>query len=300
MSIKMMRWLFPLSLALVGGSVQADCPAIYQRAKNADLATLEILYQEAQTTTDCDDAFRAKLGERVGKAHLRQIQDQLQRDPSAKVAESLDQTLSYARLWQALAMRGDVHHDQKDFYRATLDYQEALDLIADRDVTPDPPAPAVIGAIFKKAERSRLLADRYPPTPTRRSTGEPGGLAAVGIRGFGVEEVALPVTFHYDSTEFDTKGQAAVTDLLDFLSRKGSQDIILIGHTDVRGTDAYNLALSQRRAEAVKQFLVSKNYSGAIHTEGRGKREPMTVDDPKAYSQDELYQLNRRVELRRH
>ncbi|MEI2780124.1 MAG: OmpA family protein [Candidatus Competibacter sp.] len=299
MLIRMRLPLVLLGMALAGPA-WSDCQAIYQRAKDADLATLETLYQEARNTPDCDDAFRARLGQRASNEYLRQIQARLRQDPGADVAESLDRALSYARSWQGLAMRGDLRHDRRDDYQAAVDYQEALEIIADRSATPDPPAPALIGALYKKAERSRLLADRYPPTPTNRSTGEPAGLAATSIRGFVPERVALPITFEYDATAFDAKGQAAAADLLDFLTRQGQREITLIGHTDPRGEDAYNLALSQRRAEAVKRFLLAQRYAGAIHTEGRGEAEPLTVDDPQAYSQDELYRLQRRVELRRH
>lgn len=299
----LIRMLLPLGVLglLPADLAWSDCQVIYQRAKDADLTTLEALYQEARRTPDCDDTFRAKLGQRVGNEHLRQIQARLRQDPNADVAAQLDRALSYTRSWQALAMRGDLRHDRHDYYQAAQDYQEALELIADRNLTPDSesPAPALIGAIYKKAERSRLLADRYSPTPTSRSTGEPAGLAATSIRGFVPERVALPITFEYDSTVFDAKGQAATADLLDFLTRQGQREITLIGHTDPRGDEAYNLALSQRRAEAVKRFLQAKNYSGTIHTEGRGESEPMALDDPQAYSEEERYRLDRRVELRR-
>ena len=298
MSIPMRLLWVLLGMAFVN-LVQADCQAIYQRAKNADLATLETLYREARSAPDCDDAFRAKLGQRVSNELLRQTQARLQQDPKADVTELLDRALSYARPWQALAMRGDLRHDRRDYYRAALDYQEALEIVADPKASPNPPPQTQIGDLFKKAERSRLLADRYPPTTNSRSTGEPAGLAATSIRGFVPERVALPITFEYDSTEFDAKGQAAAADLLDFLTRQGQQEITLIGHTDPRGDDAYNLALSQRRAEAVKRVLHARNYAGNIHTEGRGKREPLAVDDPQTYSEDELHRLQRRVELRR-
>lgn len=290
--------LLTLSL-LLSQAVWADCQVIHRQAGKADLGTLEALYQKAQRTPDCDDAFRAKLGQRVSKAYLRQIQKQLQHDPNADIAESLNHALSYARTWQALAMRGDLYHDQRDYYRAALDYQEALEIIADRDATPEPPAPALIGQIFKKAERSRILAERYPPTPSNRSTGAPEGLAAIGIRGFKPEKVALPITFEFDAITFDAKGQVAAADLLDFLSRQGQPNITLIGHTDKRGEDAYNLILSQRRAKAVKHFLLAQHYAGAIQTEGRGESEPMELDDSHNYEQEEVCRLNRRVELRR-
>ncbi len=299
-----MAHLIRLSWLLLGmtlaSTTRADCLTLYQQAKTADLPTLEALYRHAEAATDCDDIFRTKLGERVGKAHLRQLHAQLQQNPKMDAIPKLNHILSFGRLWQALAMRGDAYHDQRDDYRATLDYQEALEIIADPDITPKPPAPQIIGKIFKKAERSRLLADRYPPAPVNRSTGKPGGLAALGTRGFIHEKVAIPITFNYDSTTFDAKGQAAANDLLDYLTQQGQHDITLIGHTDSRGADAYNLALSRRRAEAVKQLLVARGYSGTIRTDGRGESEPLAVDDPGQYSAEERHRLNRRVELRRH
>lgn len=296
----LIRILALLAGLLLTSLAHADCQTIHQQANDTtDLATLETLYQQAKTAPDCTDLFRSKLGEKVAGTHIRQIQARLQQEPTADVLPNLNRALQYARLWQALAMRGDVYHERQDYYRAAIDYQEALDVIADREATPAAPSPALIGQIFKKAERSRLLADRYPPTPINRSTGQPGGLAAIGIRGFVPEEVALPITFHYDSTEFDGKGQDAAAGLLEVLNRQQLQSITLIGHTDPKGEETYNLELSRRRAEAVKQFLLAKGYTGTIRTEGRGEREPLALDDPDQYTEEQRDQLYRRVELQR-
>ena len=101
-------------------------------------------------------------------------------------------------------------------------------------------------------------------------------MAATSIRGFVPERVALPITFEYDSTDFDAKGQAAAADLLDFLTHQGQQEITLLGHTDPRGDDAYNLALSQRRAEAVQRFLQANHYS--VSDPYRGTRRIVATD----------------------
>ncbi len=289
-----------LSGLLLTQLAQADCQAIHQQANAAtDPATLATLYEQAKTAPDCNDLFRSRLGAKVAGAYLQQIRTRLQQNPATDALPDVNSALQYARLWQALAMRGDLYHDSQDYYRAAMDYQEALEVIADREATPEAPAPALIGQIFKKAERSRLLADRYPPTPTNRSTGKPGGLAAIGIRGFIPEQEALPITFNTDSTEFDSKGQDAAASLAEVLSRQHLQQIRLIGHTDPRGEEADNLELSRRRAEAVKRFLLAKGYTGAIQTEGRGEREPLALDDPGQYTEDQRNQLHRRVELKR-
>jgi OmpA-OmpF porin, OOP family len=53
--------------------------------------------------------------------------------------------------------------------------------------------------------------------------------------------------------------------------------IVAVGYTDRIGSDAYNLKLSQRRAAAVKTYLVSKGIpADKIYTEGKGKANPVT------------------------
>ena len=52
--------------------------------------------------------------------------------------------------------------------------------------------------------------------------------------------------------------------------------VIAVGNTDSVGTDAYNMALGQRRAQAVKAYLVSKGIEGnRIYTESKGKSNPV-------------------------
>ena len=69
--------------------------------------------------------------------------------------------------------------------------------------------------------------------------------------------------------------------------------IIAIGHTDSIGSDAYNLKLSVRRAEAVKAYLVSKGIEpNRIYTEGKGKAQPI-ADNRTAEGRAK----NRRVEI---
>ncbi len=294
------RLLIFLAAITVVERVGADCWRIYQNAQHADLPTLETLYQEAQTTPDCDDEFRTNLGRQVALGYLKQVENELRVNPQAEVFDLLQKSLDHARLWNALSMAGDVLYDRRDYYRATVHYQEALDVINDPRATPKAPDSDHIQAIFRKAEKSRLLADKYVPTSVDRS-GAPAGLAATSIRGFIPRKRDIPITFEFDSVTFDAKGEEAAADMLDYLSRQGAPQITLIGHTDPRGTDAYNLGLSRKRAKAVKAYLLAHNYRGRISTEGRGEREPpRDLDNPKEYtSEEEFYRLHRRVELRK-
>ena len=70
-------------------------------------------------------------------------------------------------------------------------------------------------------------------------------------------------------------------------------NINIYGHTDSKGTDEYNLSLSDRRAAAVKAYLVSKGIaSSRIHTMGVGEKEPVASNDTDAGRAE-----NRRVEF---
>ena len=69
--------------------------------------------------------------------------------------------------------------------------------------------------------------------------------------------------------------------------------IVAVGHTDWVGTDAYNMKLGTRRAEAVKAYLISKGIEhNRVYTESKGERQP--VADNKTV---EGRAKNRRVEV---
>jgi outer membrane protein OmpA-like peptidoglycan-associated protein len=264
----------------------ADCQQIYERSRaTTSLEQLRALYAEASHSADCDTNFRMHLGRRVAVTYVNTASTVLRSSGSSSAETMLLESLQYARLWQAPALLGDIAHNRKVYGEATRYYQEALDLIHDRQATSAPPAREVIQALFKKAETSRLLATEY--VALSRS---------VRTRSFVPQQQALPITFVYDSAEFDHKGQEAVADLLRLLQEQQPQAITLIGHTDPQGSDAYNLQLSERRAEAVKGYL-EREYRGRIHTAGHGKRELYQPDDPQKYTQEELYRLYRRVEI---
>ena len=77
------------------------------------------------------------------------------------------------------------------------------------------------------------------------------------------------------------------------LSRRRVPDIVVIGHTDLVGTDVFNDALAKRRAESVRAALIARGIvSEQVVAVGRGKREP-AVPTPDGVAEP----LNRRVEI---
>ena len=71
------------------------------------------------------------------------------------------------------------------------------------------------------------------------------------------------------------------------------KDIDLVGYTDSMGSEAYNQKLSERRAQAVYQYLVSRGINGSIiDVMGRGELDPVASNET-----EEGRALNRRVDI---
>lgn len=98
--------------------------------------------------------------------------------------------------------------------------------------------------------------------------------------------------FAVNKAELKAGAQASFNRLAERLNESDSK-ISVIGHTDSTGSAEYNMDLSQRRADAVKSYLVSLGVDeGRITTEGRGEAYPVASNDHVAGRQQ-----NRRVEV---
>ncbi|MDP3520133.1 MAG: OmpA family protein [Hydrogenophaga sp.] len=95
-------------------------------------------------------------------------------------------------------------------------------------------------------------------------------------------ELGADALFHFDrfgANDMLPQGRAALTQLVDDIQRSGVviERIRLTGHTDRLGTPAYNMKLSQQRAESVGAFLRRAGLVMPIETMGRGEEEPVTT-----------------------
>jgi OOP family OmpA-OmpF porin len=86
--------------------------------------------------------------------------------------------------------------------------------------------------------------------------------------------------FAFDKAELKPEGKVMLDGLVSQLNGTNYDNIIATGHTDRFGSNEYNQKLSERRAEAVKDYLVSKNVQATqISAAGKGETQPMTLAD---------------------
>ena len=99
--------------------------------------------------------------------------------------------------------------------------------------------------------------------------------------------------FDFDKAVLKPEGKAKLSDLAAKLQGTDIEVIVATGHTDWTGSEAYNMKLSMRRAQAVKAFLVSKGIPAArIFTEGKGESQPVADNHTR-----EGRAKNRRVDI---
>jgi OOP family OmpA-OmpF porin len=114
--------------------------------------------------------------------------------------------------------------------------------------------------------------------------------AAKGCDGFLAPKAAAPASsvtqskitlqadtlYDFDKATLKAEGMATLDKIARDLSKIKLEVIIAVGNTDSVGTDAYNMALGQRRAQSVKAYLVSKGVDGSrVYTESKGKSNPV-------------------------
>ena len=88
-------------------------------------------------------------------------------------------------------------------------------------------------------------------------------------------QVGNSVYFGFDSSELTSKAQAILDRQAAFLNVNPTMVVIIEGHADERGTREYNLALGDRRAVAVRDYLLAKGLNAArVRTVSYGKERP--------------------------
>jgi peptidoglycan-associated lipoprotein len=132
-------------------------------------------------------------------------------------------------------------------------------------------------------------APRAPAAPSRQESRNQDPMSGA-VRATLEQRIG----FAFDQSELSPEGRANLAAKADVLRQ--SQDITLRieGHADERGSDEYNLTLSNRRAAAAKRFLVQQGVAPSrLETAGYGEERPMD-----RRQNESAWALNRRAEFR--
>ena len=109
------------------------------------------------------------------------------------------------------------------------------------------------------------------------------------------EIILKPIYFEYDKSNITQEGAFELDKLVQVMKNNDKMVILAKSHTDSRGSDKYNLTLSERRAKSTVQYIISKGIDASrISGKGMGELEPKEVCNPCTEAQ---HALNRRSEF---
>lgn len=132
--------------------------------------------------------------------------------------------------------------------------------------------PAEDTADAEAAEKARLEAERIKAEEEERAR-------AAARADFGNEDIY----FEFDSASLLPMAQDLLSKKAGYMLAMSGLSVTIEGHCDERGTDAYNMALGERRAEAAKAFLVNLGISPSqIETISYGEERPMDTGKNEA------------------
>ena len=140
-----------------------------------------------------------------------------------------------------------------------------------RPATPPPPAPAP--------------APAQPAPPTEDEV-----FKSKTLEQLNAEKPLGDVLFGLDSTDLSTEARAILQKDVDWMKKWTTTKVMVEGHADSRGTTEYNLALGERRADGVRDYIVSLGVAtDRITIVSKGEEQPVCSEETEA-----CWQQNRR------
>jgi peptidoglycan-associated lipoprotein len=150
---------------------------------------------------------------------------------------------------------------------------------------PPPPAPAP-----EPTKPAPPPAPAPAPPPPPRTLTEDEVFEKWTLDELNKQSLLGDVFFALDSIELTQESRSAIQKNTDFLKRRASTKIMVEGHADSRGTNEYNLALAERRAGAVRDYLVSLGIpADRTAIVSKGEEAPFCTEESES-----CWQQNRR------
>ena len=202
---------------------------------------------------------------------------------------SLGLTLS-AMAFAAGSAYANVQPNLEDASGAAVkDGQGACVVTSGRNLPECNPAPKAVPAA--PSAPAQPAAPAKPAAPASPAPSATAPAAPASVRQAVV--IQADALFDFDKSVLRPDGRKSIDDAVAKLSGVDLELVIATGHTDSVGSDAYNQRLSERRAAAVKEYLVSKGIPASkITTIGKGESQPVATNKTA-----EGRQKNRRVDI---
>jgi len=168
-----------------------------------------------------------------------------------------------------------------------------------------PLGPEPVAEVIRPQESVEVVPVEEPPAPTPITAAPPAApppcpssaaSETLNLGGCGTGDVIVldGVNFDYNKDSLMPGASRILDGVVRELQTQPRIHVEIGGHTDGRGGDAYNLALSERRAERVRQYLVQQGVDASrLSAHGYGKTQPIASN-----ATDEGRARNRRVELK--
>ena len=184
--------------------------------------------------------------------------------------------------------------------------------ITKTDATPQPRVSELVGVTRPTTPPGLPPATaRGTKQPTDRQTDEQRTAQLLASRGEDIpikesptiefvdpapedKAVLKPIYFEYNKSNIRPEYQPVLESISKWLVKKDGSQLLVEGHCDERGTDEYNLALGERRALAVRRYLIALGVSSdRVHTISYGEEKPAVPGSDEA-----AWSKNRRAEFK--
>jgi peptidoglycan-associated lipoprotein len=147
-----------------------------------------------------------------------------------------------------------------------------------------PPDPAPTAPTSTETKPTAPPAPPPPPAAPKPTTPTEDELfAKKTLEELNAEKPLADVLFGYDQTNLTDEARASLAKNMEWLKRWASTKVMVEGHADSRGTNEYNLALAERRAAAVREYLVSLGLAAdRITMVSKGEEQPFCSQETES------------------
>ena len=157
--------------------------------------------------------------------------------------------------------------------------------------TPQPPPPAPPPAVQPKpTPPPPPPPPRNEPPPPPRVPTDAEIFANWSLDQLNEKGLLVDVYFAYDVADLSDQARGSLGKNADVMKKWPTTKVMVEGHADARGTSEYNMALGERRASAIRDYLVSLGIAAArVTIVSKGEEEPVCRDEAES-----CWSLNRR------